>query len=464
MARILIVDDDTALREGMAETIGDLGHDPVQAADGEAALARLAQGGIDVVLLDLRMPGIDGIEVLRRLRALPAPPPVAVLTAVPTAGNTIEAMRLGAVDHLAKPVGRDDLAGLIARMLPAPGPAAVPATEAGEDELVGSSAPMREVQKSIGRLADSETTVLITGETGTGKEVVARAIHRHGRRGGKAFVAVNCAAIPAALLESQLFGHARGAFTGAIADRAGSFREADGGTLFLDEIGDMDLAMQAKLLRVLQDRMVMPVGGKPVPVDVRILAATHRDLRAMVTRGGFREDLFYRIGVVPVHLAPLRERLSDILPLAEHFLARAGGARRLSAEAAARLLAHPWPGNVRELRNAMERAAVLAPLAVLSAADFAFLAGEGAASAGVPAADWLAGDLPGAVARLETEMIRRALAGCGGNRAEAARRLNIHRQLLYEKMRRYGLEMSASRTGAVLEPDVAPPSGEQNYP
>jgi two-component system NtrC family response regulator len=452
MAHILIVDDDAALRESIAETIGDLGHTPVQAADGEAALARLARGGIDAVLLDLRMPGIDGIEVLRRLRALPGPPPVAVLTAVPTASNTIEAMRLGAVDHLAKPVGRDDLAGLIARMLPAPAPAVAPPSEAGEDELVGSSAPMREVQKAIGRLADSETTVLITGETGTGKEVVARAIHRHGHRGGRAFVAVNCAAIPAALLESQLFGHARGAFTGAIADRAGSFRDADGGTLFLDEIGDMDLAMQAKLLRVLQDRMVVPVGGRPVPVDVRILAATHRDPRAMVANGSFREDLFYRIGVVPVHLAPLRERLSDILPLAEHFLARAGGTRRLSGEAAARLLAHPWPGNVRELRNAMERAAVLAPLAVLSAADFAFLAGES-----TPASDWLAGDLPGAVTRLETEMIRRALASCGGNRTEAARRLNIHRQLLYEKMRRYGLDLSGSRTGGVVEPDDPTP-------
>jgi two-component system NtrC family response regulator len=316
---------------------------------------------------------------------------------------------------------------------------------------------MREVQKSIGRLADSEATVLITGETGTGKEVVARAIHRHGRRGGRAFVAVNCAAIPAALLESQLFGHARGAFTGAIADRAGSFREADGGTLFLDEIGDMDLAMQAKLLRVLQDRTVVPVGGRPVPVDVRILAATHRDLRAMVAKGSFREDLFYRIGVVPVHLAPLRERLSDILPLAEHFLGLAAGGRRLSAEAAARLLAHPWPGNVRELRNAMERAAVLAPLSVLSAADFAFLSGEATPAAGGPAQDWLSGDLPGAVARLESEMIRRALAACGGNRAEAARRLNIHRQLLYEKMRRYDLEVSGSRTGSVLEADGSAP-------
>ena len=438
MPRILIVDDDAALRDGIAETLSDSGHTAEHAPDSEAALARVARGGIEAVLLDLRMPGMDGLEVLRRLRARPDAPPVAVLTAVPTAANTIEAMRLGAVDHLAKPVGRADLFRLLARMLPA---ASAPATAApavaDAEDIVGGSAAMREVQKSIGMLADSDTTVLITGETGTGKEVVARALHRHGRRAGKPFVAVNCAAIPAELLESQLFGHMRGAFTGAVADRAGSFREADGGTLFLDEIGDMDLALQAKLLRVLQDRTVTPLGGKPVAVDVRILAATHRDLTQAVREEKFREDLFYRLGVVPVALPPLRDRLADILPLAEHFLALAGAARRLSAEAAARLLAHPWPGNVRELRNAMERVAVLARHPVLGAEDFAFLAATTGAP-GVP--DWLEGDLPTAVARLEEAMLRRALAAATGNRADAARRLGIHRQLLYEKMKRYGIE------------------------
>jgi DNA-binding NtrC family response regulator len=377
-----------------------------------------------------------------------------VLTAVPTAGNTIEAMRLGAVDHLAKPVGRAELAALLARMLPRATSINKPAAESDAEEPVGSSAPMREVQKTIGMLADSDATVLIMGETGTGKEVVARAIHRHGKRSAKPFVAVNCAAIPIELLESQLFGHVRGAFTGAVADRRGSFREADGGTLFLDEIGDMDPGMQAKLLRVLQDRIVAPLGGKPVAIDVRIVAATHRDLGRAVEEGRFREDLFYRLGVVPVRLPPLRERLADILPLAEHFLAlAAAGAppKQLSTEAATRLLTHSWPGNVRELRNAMERVAALLRHPVVTPAALDFL-GDGRNQR---EPDWLAGDLPTAVARLESAMIRHALAACGGNRSEAAQRLNIHRQLLYTKMRRYGIEVSESPTDAVANADAA---------
>ena len=447
MARLLIIDDDSALREGIAETLGDLGHTAEQAPDGAAGLARLARGGIDAVLLDLRMPGMDGLSVLRALRERGEMPPVVVLTAVPTAANTIEAMRLGAMDHIAKPIGREALAALVARMLPAASaPAPVAADES--DELVGATPAMREVQKSVGMLADSDATVLITGETGTGKEVVARAIHRHGRRAAQPFVAVNCAAIPAGLLESQLFGHARGAFTGAVGDATGSIRAAHKGTLFLDEIGDMDLAMQAKLLRVLQERVVVPVGGKPVPVDVRVLAATHRDLAAMVQAGTFREDLYWRLGVVPLHLPPLRDRLGDIVPLAEHFLAPSG--RHLSAEAAARLLGHRWPGNVRELRNAMERAAALGRRPLVGAEELAFL---GSVAAPAPAEDFLAGTLPEAVARLEAAMIRRALDRSGGNRAEAARLLGIHRQLLYEKLRQHRIELSGNRTEGVGKED-----------
>ncbi|WP_428391845.1 sigma-54-dependent transcriptional regulator [Lichenicoccus sp.] len=450
MPTILIVDDDAALRESMAETLGDLGHRAIEAAGGSAALDLLAAHAIDAVLLDLRMPGMDGLDVLARIRARSRPPAVAVLTAVATAANTIEAMRLGAFDHLTKPVGRADLADLLARMLPAAPAMAAASLPLDSDELVGVSAGMREVQKTIGLLTDSDTTVLIVGETGTGKEVVARALHRHGRRGTKPFVAVNCAAIPADLLESQLFGHVRGAFTGAVTDRAGSFRDAEGGTLFLDEIGDMDPAMQAKLLRVLQERVVVPVGGKPVRVNVRIVAATHRDLAEAVRGGRFREDLFYRLRVVPIALPPLRERLADIVPLAEHFLARAAGPEvpRLSAAAASVLLAHAWPGNVRELQNAMQRATALARRPVIDAADLGFL--------GLPPpgeTDWLAGDLETAVRRLETAMIQQALAAAGGNRAEAARRLGIHRQLLHAKLHRYGLGASQSRTDGVREAD-----------
>ncbi len=430
-----------------------------EAGDGEAALAWLSRHAADAVLLDLRMPGMDGMDVLRRIRARPDPPPVAVLTAVPTSDNTIEAMRLGAADHLAKPIGREGLrrccrACCRARRGAHPGRPG----GAREGELVGSSAAMREVQKSIGLLADSDATVLLLGETGTGKEVVARAIHGHGRRARAPFVPVNCAAIPAELLESLLFGHVRGAFTGAVADRAGSFRDAQGGTLFLDEIGDMDLAMQAKLLRALQERVVTPVGGRPVPIDVRVVAATHRDLQQSVRDGRFREDLYYRLGVVPVALPPLRERLADIVPLAEHFLAlsaEGGPAKRLSADAAARLLAHPWPGNVRELLNAMKRASTLVRRPVISAGDLAFLATPGLrAAAATDATDWLAGTLPEAVERVEREMMRRALLASGGNRAQAAERLGIRRQLLYQKLERYGL-VSPNGTDDVPEADAA---------
>ncbi len=449
MSTILIIDDDADLRDTLAEAIADLGHIPVAAADGAAGLARVGQGGIDAVLLDLRMPGMDGMRVLERLRTLPNPPPVAILTAVPNAENTIEAMRLGAVDHLAKPIGRADLAALIAGMLPEKAESEAAAPKGDKTTLVGNSASMRAVQKSIGRLADSDASVLITGETGTGKEVVARALHQHGRRRSKPFVALNCAAIPADLLESQLFGHVRGAFTGAVSDALGSFRAAQGGTLFLDEIGDMAPALQAKLLRVLEDRVVTPLGGKPMPVDVRIVSATHRDLAEAARAGKFREDLFYRLGVVPISLPPLRERLSDIVELAEYFLAQfSSPPRRLSAEAAARLLAHDWPGNVRELRNAMERVCALGQGKIVGVDELDFLHRRPNTASGPES-----GDLPSAVARLEQEMIRRALAESAGNRSEAARRLGIHRQRLHEKLRLYGLDLSGVRTGDVLDPD-----------
>jgi DNA-binding NtrC family response regulator len=459
MATILIVDDDRALREGLAETIADFGHQPLSAASGQEALARLECEGVDAVLLDLHMPEMDGIEVLRRLRENPKRPPVVILTAFASAANTIEAMRLGAFDHLTKPIGRDDLDALLQRMF-GRGLVARPAGVDGSEgeTLVGSSEAMRRVQKTIGLAADSDATVLVLGETGTGKEMVARALHDHGRRKARPFIAVNCAAIPGDLLESELFGHVKGAFTGAASDRTGAFREANGGTLLLDEIGDMPPAMQAKILRVLQDKVVMPVGGSPAAVDVRVIAATHRDLTEWIAEGRFREDLYYRLNIVRVTLPPLRERLADIVPLAEHFL-RAASARelkQLTAPAAARLLSHSWPGNVRELKNVIERANVFVRGNIIDAGDLDLASDIPVTSSAEASVDWLAGDLPTALARLEEAMIRRELDACGGNRAEAARRLNVHRQLLYAKMRRYGLlhlDVSEATTEGVVKDD-----------
>ncbi len=456
MSTVLIVDDDAALRSAIATALTDLGHQTAQAADGEAALAWLSRNRADAVLLDLRMPGMSGMDVLRRIRAHADPPPVAVLTALPTSDNTIEAMRLGAADHLAKPIGRDGLRALLDRMLPAPvagSPDQAPAF-AREGDLIGMSAAMREVHKAIGLVADSDATVLLLGETGTGKEVVARAIHRFGKRAKAPFVAVNCAAIPTELLESLLFGHVRGAFTGAVGDRAGCFREAHGGTLLLDEIGDMDQAMQAKLLRALQERVVTPVGGRQVPVDVRVIAATHRDLVQAVRAGRFREDLYYRLGVVPVALPPLRNRLADILPLAEHslaLLADAGTPKRLSSDAASRLLAYPWPGNVRELLNAIRRAATLTRRSVITAGDFDFLTMGTDTPQACVSQHWLTGTLPEAIERVELAMIRDAMKAAAGNRTQAAERLGIRRQLLYQKLLRYGLEPSPNGTACVSD-------------
>jgi two-component system NtrC family response regulator len=436
MAAILIVDDDEVMREALAEAIRDLGHDTYIAPSGDAALALLGRQAVQAVFLDLRMPGMDGLEVLRRIRAREDAPAVAILTAHASAANTIEAMRLGAFDHLTKPIGREDIRRVIQRMTTVTAESSVRKPVAAQETLVGSSEAMRAVQKSIGMLADSDATVFITGETGTGKEMVARAIHDYGHRKTGPFIAVNCASIPAELLESELFGHVKGAFTGAVSERLGAFREADGGTLLLDEIGDMDLPMQAKILRALQERVVAPVGGRAMAVDVRVIAATHRDLAQRIREGRFREDLFYRLHVVPIHLPALRTRIADILPLAEHFLNATGLRKRLSTDAAALLIRHPWPGNVRELRNALERVAVLVRGEAVTAADLGFL--EDSPSEG-SVIDWPDEDLPSAVARLEEMLIRRALARNAGNRTETAKQLNINRQLLYSKLERYGL-------------------------
>jgi DNA-binding NtrC family response regulator len=473
MAHILIVDDDSAFRESLAETLTDMSHDTLEAASPGEALALLESiEPIDCVFLDLRMPdGMaqksnsnsgGGLEVLERLRDMPARAdlPVVVLTAFATSDNTVRAMRLGAFDHLAKPIGRDQIAALLKKIeLSQPGFGVCASMQADPSEisdeardahstprLLGFSDALRDVQKSIGRAAATGATVLINGETGTGKEVAARVLHDASDRRHAPFIAVNCAAIPADLLESELFGHAKGAFTGAVSERIGRFTQADGGTLFLDEIGDLPWPLQAKLLRVIQERTVTPVGSnKQVGIDVRIVAATHRDLRAEVAAQRFREDLFYRLNVIPIHLPPLRERPADIAPLATHFLAvAAAGSTRpktLGDGAKSKLLQHAWPGNVRELKNAMERVFALARGPVVVADDLAFLShtpSSGDTATGLPAA-WFDLPLSDAVEQLERLAITHALSAASGNRAEAARRLGISRQSLYTKLAAYGL-------------------------
>ena len=461
MANLLIVDDDDAFRETLGETLQSLGHSVVEVGSGHDALDAAQARRFDAVFLDHRMPGMDGLQTLAAMQArLHRLPPVIVLTAYASGGNTIEAMRLGAFDHLTKPISRDAVIEVLGRALltEAPAVAASPGSandsaerglrhdhdnerENEREEFIGLSAGMREVHKRIGLAAASSAPVLVLGETGTGKEMVARALHRYSPRADAPFVAINCAAIPKELLESELFGHVRGAFTGATADRLGCFRSADRGVLLLDEIGDMALSVQAKILRVLQEGEVVPLGGhKTVKLDVRVVAATHRDLAAAVRDGSFREDLYYRLDVLSIKVPPLRERLADILPLAEYFLRRAaapGAPKLLSAPAAQRLLTHGWPGNVRELRNLMERCQALARHRVIGAADLALDASEAAPPSLPPS--WLDGELPAAVEKLERLLISHALEATQGNRAETARRLGIHRQLLYRKLSQYGL-------------------------
>jgi DNA-binding NtrC family response regulator len=445
MARILIIDDDAAFRAAFAETLSYLGHEPIEAESGRAGLEALKRVSADAVFLDYKMAGMDGIEVMRELAKSEGSPPVPVvmLTAFAGSASTIEAMKLGAYEHLTKPVARRDIEELLARLLTRPAAVDRDNTD-NADRLVGNSPQMREVQKMIGRAAAGSSSVLITGETGTGKELVARLLHDSSSRATRPFVAVNCAAIPRELLESELFGHVKGAFTGAIADRKGSFRQANGGTLLLDEIGDMNLEMQAKLLRVLEERVVTPVGAaRGEPVDLRIIAATHHDLPKLVEAQKFRQDLYFRLNVLPIQIAPLRERPDDIADLAAHYLARAAApdSMGLSEDAVKRLQAHTWPGNVRELRNVMERAAAVVPGDVVDVGDLSFL--DGSIDSRTPGDFDLAllgGELSIAVEALERTMIRRALQACAGNRAEAARRLGIHRQLLYKKLRQYDIE------------------------
>jgi DNA-binding NtrC family response regulator len=449
--RILVVDDEERMASVVAMALGRAGYECETCGGGEAALAAIEARGADVVVTDWRMPGMDGIELLRRLHAKRPALPVILLTAHGSVPSAVAAMREGAFDYLTKPFDNDELRALVGRALDLTRLERENrylkqevASRYAPDAMVAESARSLELLDLVRRVAPSKATVLIQGESGTGKELVARLLHYWSDRVGLPFVAVNCKAFAEGVLESELFGHEKGAFTGAATTRAGCFERAQGGTLFLDEIGEVSLDFQAKLLRVLQEGEVLRVGGtQPRKVDVRVVAATNRVLRDEAQAGRFRDDLFFRLNVIPVQLAPLRERREDVLPLVQHFLDRhaAGGGRRLvlSPEAERAIAEHAWPGNVRELENVMERAVVLARCEAITPEDLLLEQTLGPAAATRAVVD-TSGTLQECLDRAAEARIRAALEAAQGQRVEAARALGIERTTLYRMMKRLGME------------------------
>ncbi|MBK0058005.1 sigma-54-dependent Fis family transcriptional regulator [Pseudomonas sp. S44] len=456
MVKVLLVEDDRALRQALGDTLEIGGFDYRAVGSAEEALDAVAEEAFGLVVSDVNMPGMDGHQLLAQLRRHHPQLPVLLMTAHAAVERAVEAMRQGAADYLVKPFEPKALLSLVDRH--AAGHLGVE-----EEGPVASEPASRQLLELAARVARSDSTVLISGESGTGKEVLARYIHQRSARAAQPFVAINCAAIPDNMLEATLFGHEKGAFTGAIAAQAGKFEQADGGTLLLDEISEMPLGLQAKLLRVLQEREVERVGGrKPITLDIRVLATTNRDLAGEVAAGRFREDLYYRLSVFPLAWRPLRERSADILPLAERLLAKHVGKMkhapvRLSAEARACLQAHAWPGNVRELDNALQRALILQQGGVIEAADFC-LAGAiplSPASSDItePSSLESASESSGLgddMRRHEFQMIIDTLRAERGRRKEAAERLGISpRTLRYKlaQMRDAGMDVEASLYG-----------------
>jgi len=444
--RVLIVDDEERMAEVVAMALRRGGFDCEIRDGGEAALQALEERPADVVVSDWKMPGMDGIELLRLLRERWSDLPVILLTAYGDVPKAVQAMRAGAFDYVTKPFDNDELRAIVTRACEMRRLERENrwlrqevAERYGPGAIVAESAQSRAVLDLVRRAAPSRASVLIQGESGTGKELVARLLHYWSDRVGKPFVAVNCKAFAEGVLESELFGHELGAFTGAVAARDGCFTRASGGTLFLDEIGEVSVDFQAKLLRVLQEGEVLPVGGvEPRKVDVRVVAATNRVLRDEIAAGRFREDLFFRINVIPVHLAPLRERREDILPIARHFLGRhaaeAGRGMAFSDAAEDVLRAHAWLGNVRELENAVERAVVLSRGEIVGPDDLLLEADSHSAQRDDGAS------LQDALDRATAERIRAALHQTSGNRGDAARRLGIERTTLYRMMKRFGID------------------------
>jgi two-component system nitrogen regulation response regulator NtrX len=448
--RVLVIDDEQGIRAALGQLLEYEGYDVRTASGGEAGLAEYESFRPHLVFLDVKMAGMDGLEVLKRIKALDPGSIVVMISGHATIQTAVEATQLGAYDILEKPLDTDRILVLLRNALRhldlESENARLRADVDSRYEIVGNSFAIRAVLDRIEKVAAAPARVLITGENGTGKELVARAIHRQSQRASKPFVEVNCAAIPSELIESELFGHMKGSFTGAVSDRSGKFEQAHGGTLFLDEVGDMSLSAQAKVLRVLQDGVVTRIGGsKPIQVDVRVLAATNKQLDREIAEGRFREDLFYRLNVVPLHLPPLRERREDIPLLVRHFLAqlsmREGMTPRRMDDAAVQLLSSlDWPGNVRELRNTIERLLILSGGNTITVADVERQVGASAGDAGGLGSLLECSTFEEFKGAAERAFLLAKLRQHDWNVSETARVLEMPRSNLYKKIDRYGLQ------------------------
>ena len=474
MNTILVIDDDDQLRRSFEKLLTEEGYQVLSAASAEAGLQVATDRSPDLVILDIRLPGMNGLEAFERLHSQEPKLPVIIMTAYGTTETAIKATRMGAFDYILKPFDIPDMLATIRKALNAGRfmrtPVALNTTpeKADRDAIIGSSPAMQEVYKAIGRVAATDATVLIRGESGTGKELAARAIYQHSQRANKPFLVINCVAIPETLLESELFGYERGAFTGANHRKIGKIEQANGGTIFLDEIGDMPVKLQAKILRLLQEKCVERLGGRDtIGVDVRIIAATNRDLEQMMTATSFREDLYYRLKVVTIWLPPLNQRAEDIEPLAQYYLARHAAELGLEAppitkEAVATLRQLPWPGNVRELANTIQKALIFNRGVPLRSEDILSAVKEhGASKPGEAASDdnlrkWVRQQIRNmqsdrlfeeSVDRFSALLINEALNFTDGNRSRAARLLGISRPTLHAKIDKYQLTFETSVRG-----------------
>jgi two-component system nitrogen regulation response regulator GlnG len=451
MARILIADDEKSIRLVLRKYLQSQGHEIVEAENGQKAYEILKSSPVDVAFVDIKMPGKSGLEILDEVKDIP----IVILTAYGTMDYTVSAMEKGAVDYITKPFSFEEIKEILDKVLSSHPKEIRPAETSGE--IIGTSRKMQEVFKLVGRIAKSDITILITGESGTGKELIAKAIHRYSDRKDKPFLAVNCAALPPNLLETELFGYERGAFTGAVSSKKGLFEQASGGTLFLDEIGELPLELQAKLLRVLQEKEIRRIGGdRTIKVNVRIVAATNRNLEEEVKKGNFREDLFFRLNVVTIEIPPLRERREDIIPLALHFIRKFSRefklpVKELTEKAVEWLMNYEFPGNVRELENMILRAMVISPTNVIDVEDLK----PSATSLKTPSFEEAIKNFVVEVLTLEQKernnlydlvvksaeriLISEVLRLCNFNQQKAANILGIHRNTLRRKIKEFGI-------------------------